>query len=288
MRFFAPPRPDVTRVLHDGASKPARFFAVALLVGTAASATAQTPRNFTRIYGPSDRDIPTPAHTAKTSSDAAALEKLIEFVKASGVTGWKGMTADGTITYDGDETSYPAHLIVLGSGQYRLDVDKQGGKASTVLNGTNGIFLSAQGRTFAIPAGMSSLGLLAFPRLLSPDYPTAKSILTDQGTVEIGGKPLNQITLDDPAASPRIPWITEDLYFDPTTDRLVESAALVRLSTADAAFSVLETGYGDYRTVNGITLPYTYTQSINGQISWTLKLTTLDTQAVPAPAAFAY
>ena len=280
------PRPDITRISCDGASKLTCFFALALLL--AASATAQTRFDFTRIYGPSDRDIPTPAHTGKTASDAAAIEKIIGFVKASGVTDWKGMTADGTITYAGDEASYPAHLIVLGSGQYRLDVDGAGGKASTVLNGPHGISISPQRKAAAVPAATSSLGLLAFPRLLSPDYPTAKSILTDRGTVEIGGKPLNRIALDEPAASPQAPWTTEDLYFDPATGQLVESAALVRLSTSEAALSMLETGYGNYRTVNGVTLPYTCTQSINGQLSWTLTLKTLDAQTVPAPTAFAY
>jgi hypothetical protein len=42
------------------------------------------------------------------------------------------------------------------------------------------------------------------------------------------------------------------------------------------------------QTVNGITLPYTYAQSVNGQLSWTLTLTTLDPQAVPPPTVFNY
>jgi len=63
---------------------------------------------------------------------------------------------------------------------------------------------------------------------------------------------------------------------------------LTRLSTADRAQYMVETSYGNSQTVNGITLPYTYAQSVNGQLSWTLTLTTLDPQAVPPPTVFNY
>ncbi len=266
-----------------------RLFTSALLASAATLAIAQTPHHFTRVYGTSDRDIPTPAHTTKALTDAVALQKIVDFVKMSGVASWKGLTADGTITYAGDPAAYPAHIAVLGIGHYRLDATRAEGKQSTVFNGSQGVFLSAKGTPSSVSSDISTLGLLAFPRLLSPEYPTPKSILTDQGAATIGGKPLNRITLDDPALdSNAMPWKTEDLYFDPATGRLVESVALVHLSTSDAALYMLETSYGDYRTVNGVTLPYTYTQSLNGQLSWTLSLTTLDSQVTPSPSVFAY
>ncbi len=262
--------------------------ALVLLASAATLAVAQTPRNFTRVYGASDRDLPTPAHTAKTVTDAAALQSVLAFVKASGVTNWQGMTAEGMITYTGQKQGYPAHLKVLGDSRFRLDVDESKGRTTTLMLGRLGVFLAADGKLDAISPAVSTLGLVAFPRLLSVQYPTANSILTFNGAVTVGGKALERVTLDDPDGDAvGAPWITEDLYFDPATSLLAKSAALVRLSSSDSALYMLETDYSDYRSVNGVNLPHTIARSMNGQPSWTLTLTTIDTATPPSLAAFA-
>ena len=262
---------------------------IALAVVTSlGSAAAQMPQRFSRVYGTSDLDVPTPVHSTKTASDSTAIQQIIDFVKLSGVSGWKGLTAEGTIKY-ANGSEYPAHVAVLGMDRYRLDVDRAEGKQSTVITGTTGVFLPASGKSVAVSSDINALGLLAFPRLLSSQYPNAKSIWTDQGSTTVGGKVLYRITLDDPATDATgNPWKTEELFFDPGTGRLVMSTAVVHLNSSDPALYMLETSYDDYRTVNGITLPYSYTQSLNGQTSWTLSLTTIDLQAIPTPALFNY
>ncbi len=125
------------------------------------------------MYGTGDRDLPTPKHLTKPATDASALQKVLAFVKASGVTGWKGFTADGTITFTGDPASYTAHVAALGSDRYRLDVEKPDGKESTIFNGGAGLFISAKGALSSISSDLAALGLFALPRLLSADYPRA-------------------------------------------------------------------------------------------------------------------
>ena len=265
-----------------------RHLATILLLSAAPLALAQTPRNFTRVYGAGDRDLPTPAHAAKAATDGTALQTLLGFVKATGVRGWQGMTAEGTITLAGKGAAYPARISVLGGDSFRMDVDRDEGKQSTVLHGAGpSVFLSATGKLGSISPDVGTLGLFAYPRLLSSTYPTAKSILTNQGSATVGSKPLVRVTVEDPDASGK-GWVTEDLYFDPATGLLAKSAALVHLSTADAALYMVETDYSDYRSVNGVTLPYAVSTSLNGQPSWTLMLTKIDTQTPPAPSVFSY
>ena len=260
-----------------------------LVTVSAASATAQTPRDFTRVYGVSDRDLPTPTHSVKTQTDSSALQEIAGFVKAAGIIGWQGMTADGTITYVDDPVSYPAHLTVLGSDCYRLDVTKADGTQSIVMNKERGIFISTKGKTSSISSDVSMLGLLAFPKLLSPDYPSAASILSDQGSATIAGSSLRRITLDDPAPYlTGTPWKTEDLYLDPQSGRLIESAAYVHLSSADASMYMLETSYSDYKPEGTGSLPHTFAQSVNGINLWTLQLKSVSLTTLPNASVFEF
>jgi hypothetical protein len=262
-------------------------FAFPVLLST--TLLAQSLGGPARVYGPNDSDVPTPIHSLKTASDPGALQSVIDFVRMAGVSNWTGLSATGTITFAGSPDESQAKLNILGSTQYRLDVERALGQESTVFRGARGEFVSAAGTRTSISSDIAILGLVAFPRLLSPDYPRPTSNLSDQGDVSIGGRTLHRITLDDPATDATgNSWKTVDLYFDPNTKQLVESVAFVHLSTADAALYTLETTYSDYRSVGGATLPYLYTQSLNGNLQWTLQLNTIDLSTTPVASLFSF
>ena len=262
-------------------------FALPILLGT--TLMAQSIGGPARVYGLNDLDVPTPMHSLKTASDPGAVQSIIDFVRMSGVSGWKGMSAAGTMTFAGSSDEDQAKLNILGSTGYRLDVQRSSGEQSTVFQGARGGFLSASGKRSSISTDIATLGLVAFPRLLSSDYPLKTSVLTDQGDVSIGGRTLHRITLDDPATDETgNSWKTVDLYFDPNTKQLAESVAFVHLSTADAALYTLETTYSDYRTVGSATLPYLYTQSLNGNLQWSLQLNTIDLSTTPDSSLFSF
>ena len=266
-----------------------KLLTAALAFCCSTSVLAQVAPGPTRIWGTADKDIPTPMHSTKTQSDTAAIQELIDLVKAIGLTGWKGMVATGTVTIAGDTTPHAAQLSVLGGTQYRLDVTRDAGTESTILNGDQGIFLAADGTRSSISSDIAALGLISIPRLLATSYPALSTILTDRGTLTVSGSTLHRITLDDPSTDGTgNPWKTIDFYFDPATGRLTESVANVHLSTKDAALYILTTTYGDYRGAGLATLPYTYTQSLNGQLQWTLSLSSIDTATVPSPTIFTF
>lgn len=252
-----------------------------------ASALAQVAPGLSRIYGPNDKDVPTPAHSSKSQSDAAAIQMLIGFVKAAGVAEWKGCVANGTMTLAGDTVPHAAKLSIAGGTNYRLDMTRDTGTESTIFQGPRGLFISAAGTRSSVSSDIASLGLLSFPRLLTSAYPLKSTLVTDGGTVTISGAMLHRVTLDDAATdNTGNPWKTVDLYFDPKSGQLTESVATVHLSTANAALYTLETTYGDYRTAGLLTLPHTYTQSLNGQLQWTLTLDAIGTSTIPDASLF--
>jgi hypothetical protein len=245
--------------------------------------------NASRVYGENDQDIPTPQHSTKAASDASAVQALVNFLQATGLTGWSGMTASGTMVIAGQTASYSAKLSILGGTQYRLDVVRDAGTESTIFNGPSGLFLAADGQRSSVSSDIATTGLVAFPRVLAAGYPTPASIVTDKGSVTISGVAEHRITLDDPSTdSSGNPWKTIDLYFDPSTNYLLESVAPVHLSTADAAIYMLETTYSNYQSVGSgnAVLPFTISQFLNGQLQWTLTLTQASTSTLPAASIF--
>ena len=73
-------------------------FALLVLLGTTLMAQVHQ-RPGARVYGLNDLDVPTPMHSLETASDPAAVQSIIDFVRMSGVSGWKGMSPTGTMTF---------------------------------------------------------------------------------------------------------------------------------------------------------------------------------------------
>ena len=264
-----------------------RNISVFLLFCNITCLLAQVPSQFTRIHGPDDLDIPTPVHTNKTVSDGAALQSVLNFVTVSGVTGFLGLTAHGTISFAGDTNTYPATLSILGSDRYRLDVTRSSGIESTIYNGTSAVLISDTGKRTNLSSDLAVAGLVSIPRLLSPNYPKLTSLVTDGSLVSIGNSHLHKITLEDPATDVLgSTWKVTDLYFDPATNTLVRSVSAVHLTTRDPATYVSALLYEDYRNANHTLLPFRFTQTLNGDLLWKLQLSDINLFALPDSSLF--
>lgn len=189
----------------------------------------------------------------------------------------------------GQTQSFPAHLYLRDSTVSRLDIEKPDGMDSMIFSGDAGVSKTASQKRLSVSSDLTRLGIVAFPRVLSADYPASNSVLTDGGMVRIGSTSLHRIILDDPATDVTgNTWKTVDLYFEPATNHLVESVSFVHLSPSDAALYMVETSYEDYRTDGPVTLPHRITQSLNGNIAWTLQLDKLDLTSIPAVFLFSF
>jgi hypothetical protein len=236
---------------------------------------AQT--DFIRIYGSEDQTIPTPAFVGSLGQkDTAALQELIDYVKAVNITAWKGMQASGTLT-DGAGNTNQATLTILDGDHFRLDVENSKGQRSTRLSGNYGEIVETDGKSFRLPPATAEAGLLAFPSLLASTFPTSNTSFIDRGQVQIEGKMLHRITLEENASSNEISaeqreTNVTDLYFDPASHLLLKSASAVQLDLTDPERYLIVVTYGGYQHVQGSFLPLKYDQSLNGRHQWSLQL----------------
>jgi len=251
--------------------KPLLILGTVFLLGAAANAQM----DFTRIYGTEDRAVPMPALVGSLGQkDATALQELVDYIKAVNITSWQGMQASGTLT-DGSGNPDPATLTILNGDHFRLDVQTPNGQRSIRISGSYGKRLEADGKSYFMPAATAKAGLLAFPRLLASTFPSATASFIDQGQVQINGALLHRITVEESAfpgeTAARDVNVT-DLYFDPSTHLLLKSASAVQLDPADRERYLIVIAYSDYQYVGGSLIPFTYSQSLNGQQQWTLQL----------------
>jgi len=253
------------------------------------SARGQT--DFTRIQGNEDQSVPVPTFVGTLGQkDAGALQELVDYLKAVNILAWHGMQASGVMT-DSHGNTDQATLTIQGADDFRLDVQMSKGKRSTRISQGNGETLEVDGKRIAIPPATAAGGLLAFPQLLTSTFPSADTAFIDRGQVRISGRALHRITLEKLA----FPYATKpdtynvnvtDLYFDPSTHLLLQSASAVQLDPADREKYLVVITYSDYQNVQGSLIPCRYSQSVNGQRQWSLELNLPSLQPSIEPSYF--
>jgi hypothetical protein len=242
-----------------------------------AQTAVQEKVDLTRIYGAEDRDVPTPAFTGSLGQkDASALQELIDYLKAVNIATWRGMQANGTLT-DSRGANDQATLTILNGNHFRLDVETAKGKRSTRINSSYGKTLEADGKSFFMPPATAKAGLIAFPRLLVSTFPSSDTSFIDRGQLTVDGQMLHRITVEEStfsgktATNPRDINVT-DLYFDASTHLLLKSVSSVQLDSSDRQRYLIAITYGNYQKVQGSLIPYSYSQSLNGQRQWSFQL----------------
>ncbi|WP_213807732.1 hypothetical protein [Granulicella sp. dw_53] len=252
-------------------------------------------KDFTRIMGAEDNEIADPgAPLASGQSDPLALQAITAFLAAVNGRAWSGMQATGTLTSpEAPQSQNPAVLTIKDGDSFRLDVNTTTGQRSTRIHGTSGIIQESNGTKHTLPPATALDGLFAFPQLMMITFPDAQTSVLDRGTVAINGRSLHRIsvqhTFSTEATSVTVTQPTiVDLYFDPTTHLLLKSAAWIQVDTADRAKYLQVVTYGDYQTVNGIVLPFSYSQTLNGQRQWSLQLTNIQLSPAVETSLFTF
>ena len=234
-----------------------------------------------RLTGVEDTGVSRPlAMLPSGSQDLAAANELVAYLKAVGSASWTGFEGHGSMVYGGapDTAAYPATLSISKSGETRLDVERPEGTTSLRISGAMGGFQPANGRMISLPFRNITAGLIVFPRFLSPSFQADKSVVTDDGTVELDGKSLHKISLQQkigrgkPATTIDRTYLVSDLYFD--SDHLLYKSATAVESLAQTRYQYLEViTYTDYRVVEGVKLPFHIAATVEGQPSWTFTMT---------------
>jgi len=138
-------------------------------------------------------------------------------------------------------------------------------------------FSKAMGQA-SLPVVTARGGLFAFSRLMAATFPGAQTSILDQGTLSIDGKALHRITIEEPAFSAELlQALTKSV---PLTSILIlqltcssRALHLYKSIRQIAARYIQAVTYGDYRKVDNVLLPFAYSQTLNGQRQWALRLT---------------
>ena len=227
-----------------------------------------------------------PQPTPGVVRDAAALVTIGEALKVAGepatASAIQDFTGNGQITYFWAGKEVTGDVIVRGrsTDQFRLDATLPSGTRSWAVNRGTGILKEADGKSTPIPTHNAvTLGSLTFPlyRLNQAIVDNAMDV-TDQGLVPIEDQQFHKIHIhknllqkDPDGFANRVQ--SADLFFDPKTSLLLaiqDQTHPVKTMTIDVPRSLY---FSDYRPINGVLVPFSISEYVGGQKTWSVQLT---------------
>jgi hypothetical protein len=231
-----------------------------------------------------------PAQTATAPTrDPQALAVLTRALAAAGVSTQAGsiqdFTGTGSITYfwAGQEVVGQVTLRGRGTSQFRLDANLAEGMRSWTVSDGQGAVREPSGKKSTIPfSNACNLGSLTLPyvQLLAAINDTSESVLL-LSPLTVGGQQVYDIRLRQNFARQDNP--TGDLSKASVKDYLISQTTYTIVATQDTQYSndapwhsfKHELVFSDNRTVNGLLLPYAITETIEGQKTWAIQLSSI-------------
>lgn len=191
-------------------------------------------------------------------------------------------TATGQITYfwAGKEVTGSVTLRGRIPDQFRLDANLPEGTHSWYVSHGNGASKDPDGKTTPIPSWTAlSAGILGLPisRLNRAVADTATSIVPE-GQAQIGSTSAVRVRVQKSFSKQQDPtgnlskWSAKDFLIDPQSLQVVgvrDSLRANKSSTQEIEHQFL---YSNYRQVNGISAPFTITETVGGQMTWRIDL----------------
>ncbi len=194
-------------------------------------------------------------------------------------------TGTGNITYYWSGKEVPAAAIVRGRGtsEFRLDASLPDGMQSWAVASWKGSLKSTSGKITQIPAyNAINLGSLTLPFLEMANALKDSSVsvsLVDQE--QINGRSAYRITVQrtfGAAVDPRgtmSGWTRKDYLIDATTSLPAEIHIMTHPVETHLRSYLQEIVVTDYRSTNGVVLPFSITEKIGGQTTWTIQLNSI-------------
>jgi len=228
-----------------------------------------------------------PTSTPQAQRDPQALSVVTQALNAAGgqaaLGGIQDVAGSGTITYYWAGDQVQGNVTVKGRGvaQFRLDATLPTGIRSIKANNGAGSVSEPDGTTTPIPfyQAVNMGSSFAFPvgKLLAALQDPSTNI-TYGGLLTRGGSQVYDIRiagLQAPApiasASPtRLPM--EEFFIDSTAFHIVSILSRAYAKDGSLRTRPAEIQFSDYRTVKGILVPFSVTNLIDGQCTFTIQL----------------
>ena len=239
--------------------------------------------------------------TTTVLRDPQGLAVLQQAVAASGGTtllsSIQDFAATGTITYfwAGQDVKGSVKLLGRGLMQFRLDATLPDGVRSWVVSNGAGSLAETGGTVRAIPYHNAiNLGSLTFPFFsIIAALQDSTTTVSDLGIANLGGIAPRQVrvvrnlsTQNDPQDS-LSKMTTRAFFIDSQTFQLLKIQQITHPSENFTEDYEQEIVFSDYRSRNGVSVPFTITEQIAGQRTWIIQLDEIQFNLGLTDASFA-
>ncbi|HKV77341.1 MAG TPA: hypothetical protein VJP02_04335 [Candidatus Sulfotelmatobacter sp.] len=202
---------------------------------------------------------------------------------AQAVATIQDFTGTGTITYfwAGQQVQGSVTVRAKGVSDFRLDANLPDGIRSWAAIRGKGFTKNASGQLVTIPYyNAVNLAGLTFPVsqiVLALQQSTSTSV-TNLGLVQADGHSVYRVRVQESFSQKEDPtgdlarWNTKEFFIDLSTFQIVKTQDIVYSARQYLAGVPREIHFADYRPVNGILVPFSLIETVNGQQSWTMQL----------------
>jgi len=223
--------------------------------------------------------------------EASTKEEIAAYLRATSAADWHDLRASGSITYPGGDT-YSTTVYLMEADYSRMDVMLPNGTRSIRISRLAGR-LEDEGRGGVdLPHANAGAGLVAFPRVWTQALTSDRVALADFGRYTVDGVALHRITMEyAPGLEERsrnFSTYATDLYFSPDTHLLIYSVDTISSSDLEQRSQLRVTEYGDYQRIHGMLVPMRIMEMVDGQPSWDLHLSEIETNTSPSTAIFEF
>jgi hypothetical protein len=233
----------------------------------------------------------THAQQASTTAakDPQAVSILSQSLNAVGglsaISGIQDYTGTGNITYNWAGDSVPAPVTVRGMGiaNFRLDAALPDGTRTFAVSGYSGVLISPDGTRQPTSAyNFFTAGSLNLPYVrLASCLTDATTAISFVGNVSANGQQVYQVhfataPLPSVAATGSLQTLGAfDLYIDPASFLVIKLEESVYSDSNIGMKLSHEIAYTNYQTSGNIRVPLTVTETVNGQQTWSMTLSSI-------------
>lgn len=230
-----------------------------------------------------------PSVTTTPKQDATArqvIQQAIQVLAPSpGAMAFKSFALTGTMLSEGSTESQAVKVLVRGVYDVRFEISHADGGSQVAVthSGGKGVLRDASGRLEKITRNAragTEVPFLPLPRLIS-DLLASAGAITDLGVDTVNGRAVHHVAMSrqfPPGADPGgiiTAHSTIDLFIDAQSFLILQMAhvAADRTGRHSSARSVT---FGHYRAVDGAMVPFSITESLGGQKTWSVTVSSID------------
>ena len=223
------------------------------------------------------------------TKDPQAVAVLTQSLNAVGglaaVTAIQDYTGTGNITYNwaGEQVQAPVTVRGMGISNFRVDSTLPNGTRTFAAGGYSGVLIAPDGSRQPTSAyNLFTAGSLTFPYVrIAATLADSTTSISFVGTVSVNGQSVYQIHFV-PALDPAIATNSTlqglgafDLYVDPPSLLVTELVETIYSGSNFRTKLSHEIDFANYQTAGTVRVPFIITETVNGQQTWSITLSSM-------------